>query len=100
MVQGVIILTGMVEAEGNQFVSTCRELGTSSCGDSVEEAFVNLEEAIEVHLNALEEVGERDRVFQEQGINILDATVDTSDHGEVPIGAFTKATRHHVAVTV
>ncbi len=99
MGQGVIILTGMVKAEGNQFVSTCQELGTSSCGDSVEEAFANLEEAIEVHLAALEEIGERDRVFQERGISILDATVDTSDHREIPIGAFTKATRYHVAVT-
>ncbi len=71
MGQGVIILTGMVKAEGNQFVSTCQELGTSSCGDSVEEAFANLEEAIEVHLAALEEIGERDRVFQERGISVL-----------------------------
>ena len=49
-------LTGVVEQEGEQYVSTCLELGTSSCGDTIEEAFSNLEEAISVHLDALREV--------------------------------------------
>ena len=49
-------LTGVVEQEGEQYVSMCLELGTSSCGDTIEEAFYNLEEAISVHLDALREV--------------------------------------------
>ena len=40
-VVGYVTLTGFVEKEDNQFVSYCRELGTSSCGDTVEEAFQN-----------------------------------------------------------
>jgi len=67
---GYIVVTGIVEREGNQFVSHCRELGTSSCGDTVEEAFRNLEDAIEVHLSALEETGEILRVLRERHIRI------------------------------
>ena len=67
---GYIVLTGFVEEEGNQFVSYCRELGTSSCGDTVAEALGNLGDAIEVHLNALVETGELERVFRGRNIRI------------------------------
>ena len=68
---GYILLTIQVEPEGDQFVSTCLELGTASCGDTAQEALDNLREAITVHLSALEEVGERERVFGERGIEVL-----------------------------
>ena len=70
MAAAFVVLTGLVEKEDDQFVSYCRELGTSSCGDTIDEAFENLAEAIEVHLSALEETGERDRVFRERNINV------------------------------
>ena len=66
-----IYVTINIEGEGDQFVSTCPELGTASCGDTEQEALDNLREAITVHLNALEEVGERERVFQERNIEVL-----------------------------
>ena len=69
-VSGYVLLTGVVDKEDNQFVSFCRELGTSSCGDTVEEAFDNLGDAILVHLDALEETGERQEVFRERNINV------------------------------
>ena len=50
-----ILLTQVVTEEDGQYVSHCPELGTVSCGSTIDEAFANLEEAIEVHLNALEE---------------------------------------------
>ena len=56
--QYTVHLTGVVEQEGEQYVSKCLELGTSSCGDTIEEAFSNLEEAINVHLGALCEVAD------------------------------------------
>lgn len=68
--QGYVILTGVVEREGSQFVSYCRELGTSSCGDTTEEALENLGDAIEVHINALIETGELLRVLRERNIRI------------------------------
>ena len=57
---GVIVLTTLVEPEGDKYVSWCEELGTASCGDTVEEAFANILEAVEVHLNGLEESGRRE----------------------------------------
>ena len=68
--EGVIVLTGIAEPEGDQYVSICRELGTSSCGDTAEEALGSLGDAIAVHLNALEETGELSRVLRERNINI------------------------------
>ena len=67
---GYVTLTGIIEKENGQFVSYCSELGTSSCGDTVDEAFENLGDAIEVHINALIETGELLRVFRERHIRI------------------------------
>ena len=66
------------------FVSTCIELGTASCGDTIQEAFENLEEAIAVHLNALEELGETERVFHERGIEILRSPIEETVPRRVP----------------
>lgn len=68
--KGVVTLTGVAEKEGDQYVSYCQELGTSSCGDTAEEALENLGDAIEVHINALVETGEFLRVFRERNIRI------------------------------
>ena len=68
--QGYVVLTGIAEREGSQFVSYCRELGTSSCGDTANEALENLGDAIEVHINALVETGELLRALRERNIRI------------------------------
>ena len=65
-----VVLTGVVTQEGSQFVSHCTELGTSSCGDTVEEAFGNLKDAVLVHLNELEQAGQRHDLFVERTISI------------------------------
>ena len=67
---GVVILTGIVEREDNQYASYCRELGTASCGDTVEEAFENLREALDLHIEALIDTGELERFFRERNIRI------------------------------
>lgn len=69
-----VVLTGTVEPEEDQFVSFCPELGVASCGETVEEALDNLGDALEVHLNALEELGEVDRVFSERNIEVRRGT--------------------------
>ena len=68
----VVVLTGTVEKEGNQYVSYCLELGAASCGDTVEEALDMLEESIEVYLEELVDLGYLDKVFQEKGITVQD----------------------------
>lgn len=61
-------LTYVIKAEDRQYSAVCQELDTASCGDTVEEALANLEEAIEVDLATLADFGELDRFLTERGI--------------------------------
>ncbi len=47
MMNKVLQLTAVIEREGAGYVSTCQELDIVSQGDTVEEARVNLVEAVE-----------------------------------------------------
>lgn len=67
---GTVVLSLSIEEEDGQFVGTCTELGTATCGDTEEETLENLIEAILLHIEGLEEVGELTRVFEEKGIKI------------------------------
>ena len=67
-----IVVTGIAEREGNQFVSLCPELDVASCGDTAEEALDMLEDALQVFIGALIEVDTLSRVFKERGVEILD----------------------------
>lgn len=68
--EGYVVVTGTLEREDDQFVSYCPELGTSSCGDSADEAFENLGDAIKVHIDALLETGELARFLRERNIRV------------------------------
>lgn len=90
MTTGYVTFTFRIHREEAQYVARCVELGISSCGDSLDEALENIEEATTLYLNTLEEVGERDRVFSDAGIEILPGepveravNVDTSTSNEV-----------------
>ena len=48
----VLQLTAVIEREGEGYVSTCQELDIVSQGDTVEDARVNLVEAVEGFLEA------------------------------------------------
>ena len=93
---GTILVTEVVEKEGDQYVSICPELGTASCGDSIEEALANLREAVELYLNAIEDVGERERVFRERGIEVTDEIADETPPRPLPVGKVVRAARHSV----
>jgi len=56
------------EQNDGRWTAECEELGTATFGHSLQEARDNIEDAICVHLNTLEEVGERDRFFEENDI--------------------------------
>ena len=97
----VILLTEIVSEEDGQYVSHCPELGTASCGSTIDEAFANLQEAIDVHLNALEEVGERERVFSERDITIISLTDvgagwATPYRPTPPVGHVVRTTQHAI----
>jgi len=57
--------------ETGQWVSECPELDVASCGDTMEEAFENITDAVELYLNGLEEDGELERIFRERSIRAL-----------------------------
>jgi len=66
-----IVIDVVVTKEGNQYSSWCPKLDIASCGDDPEEAVENLGDAVELYLNTLEEEGERERIFETRGIQIL-----------------------------
>ncbi len=54
-------LTAIIEREGDGFVSLCPELDIASQGSTIEEAHVNLREALELFFETAsrEEIGQR-----------------------------------------
>jgi predicted RNase H-like HicB family nuclease len=68
--QGYVLVTFHVHEEDGQFVSVCAELGTASCGDTVDEALRNIREATLQYLSAIEANGERGRIFRKRNIPI------------------------------
>lgn len=68
---GHILVTFRVSQEDGQFTSECVELGTASCGDTIEEALDGIMSATELYLDTLQAEGQRERVFEERGIALL-----------------------------
>jgi len=65
---GYVVLTYKFGKEGKRWTAYCEELGTATFGRSLPEAQRRLEEAVALHLNTLEGVGERERFFKTHGI--------------------------------
>lgn len=65
---GYIVVTFEFRKEGRRWVAYCEEFGTATFGRSIPEAEKKLEEAFLLHLNTLEDVGERVRFFKEHSI--------------------------------
>lgn len=88
-----IRLTLQIYPEDDGYVSECIELGSASCGDTMEEALGNIKDCVEVYLDTLEEIGERKRVFKERGIKIRRYTKSTEKNvPDVPAPPGTLAT--------
>ena len=96
---GYFILTSVAEKDGDGFVAACLELGAVASGDSIGAAFENLETAVLAQLKALEEADEMERVFRENGIEVVasveDAEVSTRAIGEDKV---MKISRHQIAL--
>jgi predicted RNase H-like HicB family nuclease len=67
-ITGYVILTCKYHKEDRNWVGVCEELGTSTFGRTLDEVGKRLKEAIALHLNALEDVGEDERFFKENNI--------------------------------
>jgi predicted RNase H-like HicB family nuclease len=65
---GYVILTLKYSKSGRRWTAYCEELGTATFGRSLPEADKRLKEAVLLHLNTLEDVGELGRFFREHNI--------------------------------
>lgn len=97
--EGIVTLTGIVEKEDDQYVSYCRELGVASCGDTIDEALINLDDAIQVHIDALIETGEILRVCRERNIRIDLQPTQDDPLVRVPPGKILTTYQRHVSIT-
>lgn len=66
--RGYVVLTYKFRKLNGRWTAYCEELGTATFGRSLPEAEKRLKEAVFLHLNTLEEVGERERFFKEHNI--------------------------------
>ena len=71
---GHVMLTLRFEREDKNWVGTCVELGTSTFARSLPKVQEELHELVADHLNALEEVGERERFVEKHRIEIQRTT--------------------------
>ena len=70
--QGYVILTFEFRKSGRRWTAYCRKLGTATFGRSLTDAENKLDEAVLLHLNTLEYVGERDRLFKEHDLRFYE----------------------------
>jgi predicted RNase H-like HicB family nuclease len=83
---GYLDLTMKVYREDDQYVSECIELGVASCGDSVDEAFDAVSEAVTLYLEVITEDGELERILRERGLELHQGE-PPEDGPEVPVRA-------------
>ena len=69
-----VVLSAVFRREGRKWLGEVVELGTAASGRSLQVARERLEEFTELHLNALEQVGECERVLKERHIKIHQGT--------------------------
>lgn len=65
---GYVILTLSFEREAGKWVGTCLELSTSTYSRTLKKTREDLSKLVIEHLNLLEHAGERERFFEEWGI--------------------------------
>ena len=63
-------MTLAVWQEGDQWVGRCLEFDVASSGPSADEAVEETMDAVCSYLNALEEIGERERLFRDSDIKV------------------------------
>jgi predicted RNase H-like HicB family nuclease len=85
-----VILTCVFRKDGKWVTAECQELGTAAFGRNIDEAERRLREAILLHLNTLEDVGERARFFREHKIRVH-TDYPESAHPTIPTKVLSKA---------
>jgi hypothetical protein len=99
--RGFVILTLRFRQEAKMWVGECLELGTATDGRTLKQVHNELIELVELHLDSLEAVGERERFFHEQGIRFYtDETVPAEVERPIPVDTEYYVHAHRVPLTV
>ena len=67
----VFSLTFDLEKEGEQWTATCLELGTSTFGDTLDEAKKELQEAVTLQLDEMERLGFIADYLEENRVSVI-----------------------------
>jgi predicted RNase H-like HicB family nuclease len=65
-----VVLTAVVHRDADDWIARCEELGTAVSGRTLPVAMRRLAGAIELHIRALQEVGELDVTLAERGVKV------------------------------
>lgn len=65
-----LMVTALIEPDNGQFASYCPEFDVASSGDTVEQAFNSLRDAVELHISSLIDHGEFERELRERKISV------------------------------
>ena len=68
-----VVLTGIVQREGRNWVATVQETGTTAQARTISDLMERLQEALNLHLSTLEDCGELNRFLSDQGIAVYKA---------------------------
>ncbi len=85
-----VVLTCTFQREGQSVTAKCQELGTTAFGRNLNQAEKRLREAILLHLNTLEDVGERARFLREHKIKMY-TDYPEAVHPTIPTEVLSKA---------
>ena len=83
--KGFVILTLAFHKEDQSWVGVCRELGVAANGRSLDKLRAHLTDLVIVHLNGLESIGERERIFEERGIKFYTDDLPSEIDAKLPV---------------
>jgi len=98
---GYVVLTLEFHKEGKKWVAHCKELGTATYGYTLNDAEEKLKEAVSLHLNTLEDVGEREKFFKKHNIQYhshkptANVTITASVTGDIFVKPYALAMPQH-----
>lgn len=65
-----IICNTYIKKERDMYSAVCIEFGIASCGYTIEEAYKNVIEAVEIHLNDARDLGTLNELLTETGFDL------------------------------
>jgi hypothetical protein len=99
-VAGFAVFTFAFHKEGRYWVGECLELGTATDGRTLEKVDDELTRLVSLHLEALEDIGERERFFRERNVKFFTGEIPAQITGEIPVTRETAPMVHMKPIAV